>query len=185
MKRLLFLATSALLFIPAGLVAQDKPSSAAPLLVLKYGDGKPDGKKSIAGTGEMIHFVLPDQSQKLKGLRLHCARYGHPQAPEEEVEVSLVSDDEATVVHTELVPYAKFKRGESRWTTIEFKEALAVPDKFWVIFDFNAEATKGVYLSYDTSTGGQHSKTGVAGGASQAVTTGGDWMIQALLTKPD
>jgi hypothetical protein len=42
-----------------------------------------------------------------------------------------------------------------------------------------------VYVSFDTSTGGQHSKTGVPGGESQAVTTGGDWMVQALLTKPE
>lgn len=157
-----------------------KPSEA---VLLKYDDGKPDGKKSIAGTGEMIHFVAPEKSLKLKSLRLHCARYGTPKAPNEDVDFSIISDDEATVLHTELVPYSRFKRGESRWTTIEFKEPVDVPEKFWIVVDFNAEQTKGVYLSYDTRTGGKHSKTGVPGGESKPVTTGGDWMIQAVLTK--
>jgi hypothetical protein len=153
--------------------------------VLKYGDGKADGKKSIAGTGEMIEFALPHTSQKLEGIRVHCARYGHPQAPDEEVDISLVSHDEVNLIHTELVPYAKFKRGDARWTTIKFEEPVEVPEEFWVIMDFNAERTKGVYVSFDTSTKGKHSKTGVPGGESQAVSFSGDWMVQAMLTKPE
>lgn len=151
--------------------------------ILKYDDGKPDGKKSIAGTGQMIRFVAPEQNLKLKSLRLHCARYGTSKAPNEDVDVSIVSDDEATVLHTELVPYSRFKRGESRWTMIEFKEPVEVPEKFWIVVDFNAEQTKGVYLSFDTSSGGKHSKIGVPGGESKPVTTGGDWMIQSELIK--
>ena len=155
-----------------------------PTLVLKYGDGKADGKKSIAGTGEMIAFALPNATQKLKSLRVHCARYGHTKAPDEDVEISIVSEDEADLIHTELVPYAKFKRGEPRWTTIPFEEAVEVPGNFWVIMDFNAAQTKGVYVSYDTSTEGKRSKTGLPGGASKPVSFGGDWMVQAILTKP-
>jgi hypothetical protein len=89
------------------------------------------------------------------------------------------------VIHTELVPYAKFKRGETRWTTIPFEESVAVPAKFWVILDFNAQQTKGVYVSYDSSTQGKYSKTGVPGGSSQDVDFGGDWMVQAILTRPE
>ena len=163
--------------------AQD--GSTKPVLVIKYGDGKADGKKSIAGTGEMIEFTLPDATQKLKGLRVHCARYGHPQAPKEDVEVSIVSHDESDVIHTELVPYSRFKRGQSRWTTIKFEEPVEVPEKFWLIMDFNAERTKGVYVSYDTSTTGQYSRTGVPGGTSNEVSFDGDWMVQAMLTKPE
>lgn len=157
-------------------------SKDAASLILKYDDGKPDGKKSIAGTGEMIHFTAPDANHKLKSLRLHCARYGTSKPPNEDVDISILSDDEQTVLHTEMVPYSRFKRGESRWTPIEFKTPVEVPEKFWIVVDFNAEQTKGVYLSYDTSTEGQHSKTGVPGGESKPVTTGGDWMIQAVLT---
>lgn len=152
-------------------------------VVLKYDDGKADGMKSIAGTGEMIQFELPEGNYKLKSLRLHCGRYGMPKAPNEDVEFTIVSEDEMTVIHSEQVPYSTFKRGECRWTTIAFKKPVTVPQKFWVIVDFNAEQTKGVYLSFDTSTGGKYSKIGVPGGESKPVNTKGDWMIQAIAVK--
>jgi hypothetical protein len=101
------------------------------------------------------------------------------------VELSIVSENGMEVVHTEMVPYDKFKRGEMRWTTIPFEEPVSVPQKFWVVVEFNAEQTKGVYVSYDTSTGGKYSRTGVPGGEMKEVSFGGDWMIQAVLTKPE
>ena len=154
-------------------------------LVLKYGDGKADGRKSISGTGEMIRFTLPNRTQKLRNLKIHCARYGYPQAPDEDVVITIVSEDGSEVVHTEFVPYATFKRGESRWTSVRFKEEVTVPETFWVIMEFNAERTKGVYVSYDSSTDGSHSKIGTPGGERKNVTFAGDWMVQAVLTKPE
>ena len=59
----------------SSLIAQDETDK--PVLVLKYGDGKADGKKSIAGAGEMIEFNLPSKGQQLKGIRVHGARYGY------------------------------------------------------------------------------------------------------------
>ena len=50
--------------------------------VLKYNDGKADGKKSIGGSGEMIRFELPEGVTKVRGIRIHGSRYGLPQAPE-------------------------------------------------------------------------------------------------------
>ena len=173
----------AVVFSVSTLVAEENADRSP--LVLKYGDGQADGRKSIAGTGKMIGFRLRDATQRLKGIRIHCSRYGYPKAPDEDIEVSLVSHDESDLVHTELVPYAKFKRGESRWTTIQFEKPIQVPTRFWLILDFNAERTKGVYVSYDTSTGGDHSKTGVPGGKSRAVKFGGDWMVQCVLTEPE
>jgi hypothetical protein len=170
---------------PATTDAEKPAEDAKPITVLKYDDGKPEGQRSIAGTGEMVRFELPNKTQKLVSLRLHCARYGHPQPPKENAEFSIVSDDGAEVVHTEDVPYSTFKRGESRWTTIRFKDPVAVPEKFWIIMDFNAEKTKGVYVSFDTSTGGAHSKVGLPGAEMKDVNTGGDWMVQAILSKPE
>jgi len=182
MRPTTILMTLVLTFCSSVVVAQEKSSK--PTLLIKYGDGKADGKRSIAGTGEMIGFALPDESQLFKGLRVHSARYGHPKAPDEEIEISVVAQDEVELIHTEFVPYAKFKRGDARWTTIKFKEPVEVPAKFWVILDFDAQRTKGVYMSYDNSTKGKHSKTGLPGGESKAVAFGGDWMVQAMLTKP-
>lgn len=168
-----------------GAGAETETPAGRAVLTLKYDDGKPDGKKSIAGTGQMIQFTLPDKSQKLRGLRIHCSRYGTPQPPSEDAEFTIVSADGADIVHTEMVPYAKFKRGESQWTAITFAEPVEVPEVFSVILQFNAAQTKGVYVSYDSSTEGQYSKTGLPGGESKPVTFGGDWMVQAMLTKPD
>jgi len=120
----------------------------------------------------------------LKGIRIHCARYGAPKTPDEFVAISIVSADETHLVHAESVPHAKFERGKSRWIAIKFEEPVKVPGKFWLIVDFDAERTKSVYVSYDTSTGGMHSRTGVPGEKSKAVSFPGDWMVQAMFTKP-
>ena len=156
-----------------------------PVLLLKYGDGKPDGKKSLGGTGEMIRFELPGMAQKVKTIRIHAARYGTPKAPDEDVDITFVSDDEADIIDNRTVPYARFRRGQSRWVTLKFEEPVEVPQKFWVIFDFGAERTKGVYVSYDTATGGEYSRIGLPGADSRKVDFGGDWMVQLILTKPE
>ncbi|MCB9953389.1 MAG: sigma-70 family RNA polymerase sigma factor [Planctomycetaceae bacterium] len=153
--------------------------------ILRYHDGTPDGKKSIAGTGLMTQFDLPQATQKLVSVRLHCARYGYPKAPDEDVEVTILSGDEKMILHTELIPYDKFKRGDARWTTIAFEDPVTVPEKFWVHFQFNAERTKGVYVSYDKDSDGTHSRTGVPGADSKDLNFEGDWMMEAVLTKPE
>ena len=95
------------------------------------------------------------------------------------------SADESEIIDSQTVPYARFRRGQSRWVTLKFDEPMEVPEKFWVIFDFGAERTKGVYVSYDTATGGQHSRIGLPGAESEKVDFGGDWMVQLMLTKPE
>ena len=162
-----------------------KPKAAKLVLLLKYGDGKPDGKKSIAGAGEMIRFTMPEgQTNALKSLRVHAARYGYPQPPKEEVEINILNDDMTEVLHTELVPYSLFKRQEEcRWTSIPFEDEVEVPENFWVVLNFNAEATKGVYVSYDASTKGEHSRVGFNDQDAKETKFGGDWMVQAVLAK--
>lgn len=162
----------------------DSPNVSKPAVAIKYGDGKADGKKSLGGTGEMIRFELPNKSQKVRGLRIHAARYGQAKAPDEDVEITFEDDQRNEIVDTRSVPYSKFKRGTSRWVTLRFDEPIEVPKAFWVTIDFAAERTKGVYVSYDSSTGGKHSRVGVPGAESKPVSFGGDWMVQALLTKP-
>lgn len=159
-----------------------KPQQRNPML-LKYGDGKADGKKSIAGAGEMIRFAMPENASRVRGLKVHGSRYGHPQAPKEDIEITLLSEDMLEVLHTELVPYAIFKRGKNRWTNVRFKEAVEVPTRFWVVLQFHAERTKGVYVSYDTSTKGQHSRIGSDGEDVRKTDFKGDWMVRALLAK--
>lgn len=170
---------------PAATKSEPEAKSAKPVLLLKYGDGKPDGKKSIAGAGQMIRFTLPKgQTNALKAIRVHASRYGHPQPPKEDVEITILSEDMKEPLHTELAPYALFKRQkENSWTLIPFKEPVDVPETFWVVLNFNAEATKGVYVSYDTSTKGEHSRVGYNDEDAEKTAFQGDWMMQAMLAK--
>jgi RNA polymerase sigma-70 factor (ECF subfamily) len=150
---------------------------------LKYGDGKADGKKSLGGSGEMITFSLPSSKQKLEGIRIHGSRYGYPKAPDEDFLIYILSEDMSEIIHTERAPYSLFERGENKWGKVKFKKPREVPTTFWVVLDFRAQQTKGVYVSYDTSTAGKHSKIGLPGQDIKDVDFGGDWMIQADLAK--
>jgi hypothetical protein len=164
---------------------EKKPGADRHQLVLEHGDGKPDGKKSIAGAGEMIRFELPSDTGQVRAIRVHAARYGYPQAPREDVEITLLGEDMTEVLHTELVPYALFKRtSQNRWTFVPFKEPVEIPKKFWVVLNFNAEQTKGVYVSYDSSTKGDYSRIGFSEEDSRETDFSGDWMVKVLLAKP-
>jgi hypothetical protein len=168
--------------IPAVTVAfADRPPA-----LLSYGDGKPDGKKSYGGSGHFIQFELPEGITKVRGIRIHSSRYGYPQAPDEDVEITFLSEDRDETLHTEAAPYRMFKRGKENWVRIMFDKEVELPKKFWVALNFNAEQTKGVYVSYDTSTKGQHSRVGLPGDEEEPKETdfGGDWMVQLMLARP-
>ena len=75
-------------------------------------------------------------------------------------------------------------RGSSKWVRVMFEKPVELPETFWVVLNFNAAQTKGVYVSYDTSTRGKHSKIGLAGSEKTRETDfQGDWMVQVLLAK--
>jgi len=151
--------------------------------VLKYGDGRNDGKQSLGGSGEMIEFTLPPGSSKVANLSVHGSRYGPPQPPEESYLVFFLGPDRSRIIHTEMAPYSLFGRGVEAWVTIPFPEPVEVPERFWVALDFRAHQRRGVYVSYDTSTGGKHSRVGLPGMPSAETKFGGDWMIEAVLGK--
>ena len=66
----------------------------------------------------------------------------------------------------------------------EFESPVAgLPKSFWLILDFRAAQTKGVYVSFDTTTGGKFSRIGLPGMPSSEVNFGGDWMIQAIIAE--
>ena len=103
-----------LLFVvpPTSLHAEDQETSPR---VLKYGDGKADGKKSFGGSGQMIRFELPPGVNEIRGIRIHGSRYGFPQAPQEDFEITFLNDELNETLHTEAAPYHLFKRGKEQW----------------------------------------------------------------------
>lgn len=154
--------------------------------LLSYGDGKADGKKSLGGSGHLIQFELPEGVTKIKGIRIHGSRYGTAQAPNEDFEITFLSDKRDEVLQTETAKYSIFKRGKENWVRVLFDKEVELPRKFWIALDFNPEQTKGVYLSYDTSTKGKYSRVGKAGDEGEPKKTDfdGDWMVQVMLPPP-
>ncbi|MEN6451307.1 MAG: M56 family metallopeptidase [Thermoguttaceae bacterium] len=148
---------------------------------LKYDDGKPDGRRSLGGSGEMIQFSLPTEKGRIQGIKIHGSRYGLPQPPAEDFLIHVLSADMSDILFTETAPYKLFQRGRERWVDVSFKKTREVPKTFWIVLDFKAHQTKGVYVSYDTSTGGKHSKIGLPGQSARNVDFGGDWMIRVKL----
>lgn len=158
-------------------------ASAAEQQVLKYHDGKPDGRKSLGGSGQVIAFDAPADGFALRAIRIHGSRYGLPKAPDLDFYIFLTDGEGKDILHTETAPYEKLERGDAGWVDIKFKKPVAAPKRFCVVLDFKAQQTQGVYVSYDTSTGGQHSKVGLPGQEPSPVDFGGDWMVEAVLEK--
>lgn len=180
---------TALLTLGALAIAADPPATApsAPFMptnkILKYHDGKSEGRRSIGGSGQLIEFTVPDGYPNLTAISIFGARYGTPQPPVEDFTITILDEDRANTLYTETAPYKLFARGQEQWVTIRLKNPLPVSGKFWVCVDFKAEQTKGIYVGYDTSTGGQHSMVGLPGVEANAVDFKADWMIQATVSR--
>jgi len=157
----------------------DAPGEAAKL---GYGDGKADGKKSLGGSGEMIEFAPPADRRKVAGLRVHGSRYGQASPPEESFLIYFLNEDQSEVVATRMAPYSLFERGPERWVEMTFPVPIDMPRRFWVALDFRASGSKGVYVSFDASTGGKHSQGGLPGIKPKEVNFG-DWMVEVILAK--
>jgi type II secretory pathway pseudopilin PulG len=164
----------------------DEAKPTRPPALLSYGDGKADGKKSYGGNGHMIRFEMPEGVTNIRGLRIHGSRYGLAQAPDEDFEITFLSDDREEILDSQAAPYRLFKRGKEAWVRVMFDKEVELPEKFWVALNFNAHQTKGVYLSYDTSTKGEYSRAGLPGDEEEPKETdfGGDWMVQVMLARP-
>lgn len=144
------------------------------------GDGKPDGKKSLGGSGHLIQPTFLAGNRLLSGIRIHGARYGTPEPPAEKFLIYVLSADRSKVVAVEMAPYSLFERGEEKWVTIPFDKQINVPEGGWIGVDFRPGRTKGVYVSYDSHAGAASSKVGLPGQEARDVEFAGDWMISPI-----
>lgn len=160
-------------YVPAATVAGD---------VIKYNDGVAEGKRSLGGSGEAIRFTEKGK-EVISGVRIHCSRYGMDSAPQESALLYLLNDKCDAVIHTELLSYSTFEKGDEKWVDVVFMNPVEVQGPVWVVIDFRAGQKKGVFVSYDTSTKGKYSKVGLPGMAFQDVDMGGDWMIELKTSK--
>lgn len=159
--------------------AEPPPTATARMLTgkpqeLANDDGQPAGKKSFP-RGHASAFEAPEGTWYLTSVRLHGSRYGHPTPPRENFHITLCDEDFKQIADFPF-PYGTFQRGASNWVTLPVTPTK-VPAKFVICANFNAEATKGVYVSHDAEG---TSLVGVAGTPSGQF-TGGDWMIRVTL----
>ena len=144
---------------------------------------KAAGKKSIGGSGEMIQMNLPAEQRELSGIRIHGSRYGTAKPPQERFLIYILNPDMTEVIATEMAPYALFERGAEQWVEIKFPKPVTLPADAWVIVDFRAGRTKGVYVSYDDSTEGSRSRIGLPGIEPKPTGFPGNWMIEPLISR--
>ncbi|MBN1588347.1 MAG: hypothetical protein JW888_02420, partial [Pirellulales bacterium] len=145
---------------------------------LHQDDGRPKGKKSFP-RGMAVQFKVPSEGKwVLTSVRIHGSRYGHPTPPREDFHVTLCDVDFEPLTDFAF-PYSKFKRsGRQTWVKLKTKPT-EVPDEFVICVDFNAEATKGVYVSHDAEGTALVGKPGHRAGSF----SGGDWLIRATVEK--
>ena len=142
---------------------------------LALDDGLPTGKKSFP-RGHASMFITPEGDWYLTSVRVHGARYGMPKAPKEDFHVTLCDKNYKPIKDFKF-PYSKFKRLEiPKWVTLDIPPTK-VPEKFLICLNFNAERTKGVYVSHDAEGMG---RAGLPDNPS-GIFTGGDWLIRPTL----
>jgi hypothetical protein len=134
-------------------------------------DGRPSGKKSFP-RGMASAFETPEGEWYITAVRIHGGRYGHPAPPKENFHIT-VCDEEFKPIVDFPFPYKKFPRTSPKWVALRVKPTR-VPAKFVLCADFNAKATKGVYVSHDAQGRSLVGKPGKPSGHF----TGGDWMIR-------
>ncbi len=142
-------------------------------------DDTPDGQRSIGGAAKIVEFDMPDGCSRVNGIMLYGSRYGYPQAPAEDFTVTIAKADGSGAKDVK-VPYGTIEWGNKKWYTITFKKPVKIRGKFLVAVDFNAQPTKGVYVSYDTSSGNAHSYVGSVTSKNLSE-YGGEWMIKAMV----
>ncbi len=139
-------------------------------------DGKPGGKKSFP-RGHAMAFEAPEGQWYLTTVRIHGSRYGHPAPPKEDFHITLC-DENFNEIADFPFPYKKFQRGPQKWVKLRTKPTK-VPAKFVICANFNAQSTKGVYVSHDAEGKSLVGKPGQPAG----LFTGGDWMIRVKIDR--
>ncbi|OJW22589.1 MAG: hypothetical protein BGO49_00985 [Planctomycetales bacterium 71-10] len=150
---------------------------------LSHDDGKPAGRRSIAGGGHAVKFDAPDDSSTLVKVKVHGARYGAPRPPREDFVVYLC-DEKFQKLAEFPFRYEKFERGEPKWVTLDLKPTK-LPKTFYLGVDFDPTQTKGVYVSHDAKgSGSGRSVVGLPGEEPQPFDKG-DWLIRAVVKPGD
>lgn len=151
------------------------------VVTLGYGDGTPDGRRSLGGSGHAVAFKRPAAARFVEAVQVHAARYGHPTPPDEDFEL-YVLDAQFQVLAKVPFAYGLIERGDLDWYTLR-TPSIEVPGTFHIALSFNPHRTKGIYLGVDNSDGKSRSFAGLPDAGFTPIGEGQDWMVKALLAK--
>jgi len=144
--------------------------------VYYWGDGTPDGKRSIGGGGHLVFFDAGPDGRWLNSVEMFGSRYGGGQPPAEDFHLYIVDINRAILAEVAL-PYSLWERGPEYWRDLPIPP-IQVPDQFGIGLTFNAEQTKGVFIGIDT--GASYSYSWVPGVEGQW-TEDFNWMVRATV----
>lgn len=147
---------------------------------LSHDDGSMASKASFGGGGHAVKFAVDGDSWYVTSVSLHGSRYGEARPPRENFTVWICGEDFKPIA-TFQFPYSSYTRGAPAWKAFRIRPTH-VPAKFIVCFGFNAQATKGVFVSYDAQGSG-NSLMGVPGSLEPRPFAKGDWLIRCKVEK--
>lgn len=148
-------------------------------ICLSYDDGAMDNKMSVSGSAEAVLFRAPEGTSRLDGLKLYGGRYGSVEPPNEDFSI-YVCDKDYNLLKTIKLPYSTFKNYDLKWYDLKF-DPVDVPSQFYVSVDFQATASKGVYVGKDTGAKRSHSYMAMPYSYVDDMSKNEDWMIRAHL----
>jgi hypothetical protein len=155
--------------------------------VLGYVGDSNDSMISYADSGFAVAFQRPADMKSVVAVKIFAARYGRPEAPNEDFYVYLLDQDKK-VLEQIPIPYRKVARmereNELQWYTLQIP-ATAVPEKFFVALWFNAESTKGVYIGIKKNGNQKHSFLGLPDKGYKPTDKATEWMIRAVVSSEE
>jgi len=164
--RILVLAATALVLLTGPVLAQ----------AYYWGDGTPDGKRSVGGGGHLVFYDVAADGRWLNEIEMFGSRYGGGQPPDEDFHLYVVDIDRNILVEVAL-PYSLWERGDEYWRDLPIPP-MQVPRQFGIGLTFNAEQTKGVFVGIDN--GPSYSYSWVPGSEGRP-TEDFNWMIRATV----
>ncbi|HUS45281.1 MAG TPA: hypothetical protein VM219_04530 [Phycisphaerae bacterium] len=145
-------------------------------VALKYDDGTPSGKSSMAGGGHAVRFKTAAEGWCVTAVAVYGARYGRPEQGDT-FQVWLCDADFKPFAELTF-PYSVFS--DAKWVALPVTPTL-VPPEFIVCVGFNPTASKGVFVHYDAAGSGQ-SLSGLPGKVGRLFERG-DWLIRVRVDK--
>ena len=148
-------------------------------VLIRYDDGKSDGKRSIAGAGHAVVFKTPPGAWAVDSIQMYGSRYGAAESPKEDFSIFIL-DKDFNIIKQIDKPYSALGNGEEEWYKFDF-DPVKVPEGFYVCIYFSPTAAKGFYMHYDKDVKLSHSRSALPFTFVNDVRDKYDWMVRVHL----